>query len=197
MEEVLKGFEEYDCVIDRRAVYAPKTFIARMNDAVFDMRFKDYKPFSIWAIRKDLFEKIGGFNEKLEAFEDIELGDRLISMGYKIYFAEKAIQHHKGEPKTLREALKRSLWFGLRAKYYYRIQSSKEPKAKILLFAFLTLLIPLPQILLPFLTGIYVVLFAKVFRKLELRYAIFYPIYSILNAWVFYLAYIYSLMRRS
>lgn len=195
VEEVLKGFEKYDCVIDKRAVYAPKTFIAKMNDAVFDMRFKNYKPFSIWAIRKDLFERVGGFNEKLEAFEDVELGDRLIEKGYKIYFAKNAVQYHKGEPKTLKEALKRSWWFGVRAKEYYKVQPRKKPKLKFVLFTGLTLLIPLPSILFLTLSSIYTVLLIQVLRKgLRLKYALFYPVYSILNAWVFYFGYIYSLI---
>jgi len=197
VEEVLKGFEKYKCVIDRRAVYKPRTFIAKMNDAVFDMRYKNYKPFSIWAIDKELFEKIGGFDERLEAFEDVELGDRLISKGYKIYFAKKAVQYHKGEPKTLTEALRRSWWFGLRAKHYYAVQPSKKPKLKIKLFIFLTFLILLPPVLLAMLFGIYIILLFRVLGKIKLKYAWFYPIYSIINAWIFTIAYVYSLKRNS
>jgi len=198
VEEVLKGFEEYDCVIDRRAVYAPETFIARMNDAVFDMRFKNYKPFSIWAIRKNLFEDIGGFNENLDAFEDVELGDRLIEEGHRIFFATKAIQYHKGEPKTLREALKRSWWFGLRAKEYYKLRPEKKPKLKIMLFTGLTISILFPLITFLALLSIYIALLIQVlFKGLKTKYALFYPIYSILNAWVNYLGYAYSLSQNN
>lgn len=198
VEEVLKGFEKYDCVIDRRAVYAPKTFIAKMNDAVFDMRFKNYKPFSIWAIRKNLFADIGGFNKNLEAFEDVELGDRVIERGHEIFFASKAVQYHKGEPKTLREALRRSWWFGLRAKEYYKLRPEKKPRLKIMLFTGLTISILFLPITFLALLSIYIALLIQVLCKgLKPKYASFYPIYSISNAWVNYLGYVYSVITQS
>lgn len=44
---------------------------------------------ALFAIKKDVFMKTGGFNEKLPYVEDIEFGQRLSKMGYKIHLDKK------------------------------------------------------------------------------------------------------------
>jgi GT2 family glycosyltransferase len=51
---------------------------------------------SIAAIKKDVFEKIGGFNVKMESHEDLELGKRLSIKGFKIFFDKTLkVKHSK------------------------------------------------------------------------------------------------------
>jgi len=47
------------------------------------------------AIKKDVFEELGGFNDELFPGEDIEFDSRLIKTGHKIYFTPKATLVHK------------------------------------------------------------------------------------------------------
>lgn len=197
VEEVLKGFEKgYKCVIDRRAIYNPRTYIEKMGNAIFDMRYKNYKPFSIWAIKKDVFEEIGGFDENIEYSEDGDLGDRLLKEGYVIYFAKNAIQYHKGEPSTLREAMTRSWWAGLHAWQYYNKYPEKVPYIKILLYTLMTISIIFPIVFLLIFASLYLFLFVNVINNMEFKYAIIYPLYTILMRWPFYIGMIYTYFRK-
>jgi glycosyltransferase involved in cell wall biosynthesis len=63
-------------------------------------------------IKRAAFERVRGFNPKLITGEDMELGDRLRSAGYKIYRSPSFACVHKGEPRTLFEFLRRQAWHG-------------------------------------------------------------------------------------
>jgi len=53
-------------------------------------------------LRKDVFEKVGAFNERLVAAEDYDLHNRLLRHGFRIgYIKSKEI--HIGEPRCLLE----------------------------------------------------------------------------------------------
>jgi glycosyltransferase involved in cell wall biosynthesis len=86
LKEVLRGFDQgHVAVVDRRAVYQPKTFIAKMNDHFFDIRYADnYKPFTLWVIQKTILKQIGGYDPGVVGIEDADLADRLIARGYTI-----------------------------------------------------------------------------------------------------------------
>jgi glycosyltransferase involved in cell wall biosynthesis len=109
LKEIIKKFNGgADVVIDRRRMYQPKTFLQKCLDAQFDIRYAYYTPFSAWAFKREVLEKAGGYDKKLNQSEERDLGKRIKKMGYKILLAEKATQYHKGEPKNLREYLKRA-----------------------------------------------------------------------------------------
>lgn len=109
LKEIISKFEEgADAVIDRIKIYKPRTFSQRCFEAQFDIRYAYYKPFSAWAFRREVLEKTGGYDEKLIQSEERELGQRMKQHGYKIFLAKRAIQYHKGEPKNLKEYLKRA-----------------------------------------------------------------------------------------
>ncbi len=51
---------------------------------------------SISAVRKDIFSKMGGFDERISGVEDDELGFRLAEAGYKIYHSKEIqVVHYK------------------------------------------------------------------------------------------------------
>jgi len=54
-----------------------------------------------FAIRRDLFEEIGGFDEDLEIMEDMELAFRLSDMNFKFLFCNSAIAYHPSQPKNI------------------------------------------------------------------------------------------------
>ena len=113
IQEVEKVFQEgADAVIDRRKMYKPKGYFEKCWDHQFDLRYARYSPFSAWAFKRTVLEDLEGFDQQLEYAEDTDLGLRMISKGYKIILAERAIQHHKGEPRGLRSVVKRRYIFG-------------------------------------------------------------------------------------
>ncbi|PIR12913.1 glycosyltransferase [Candidatus Falkowbacteria bacterium CG11_big_fil_rev_8_21_14_0_20_39_10] len=95
-------------------------------------------------IRKDIFNKIGGFDEKFFMyFEDVDLCKRVKDLGYKICFYPKiSVTHLCGR------SLKKSL---TRKKYYYRSQDYFYKKHCGLFKAHLMRIIRFPYKLINFL----------------------------------------------
>ncbi|MBW2145769.1 MAG: glycosyltransferase family 2 protein [Deltaproteobacteria bacterium] len=67
---------------------------------VMKSEWKGHKPFSASAsavvYNRQALEDAGGFDETLEAYyEDVDLGFRLLLMGWKCVFASKAISYHR------------------------------------------------------------------------------------------------------
>ena len=65
-----------------------------------------------FGIKKELFIKAGGFDERLVVGEDTELSKRIKDMGYHIYLDPECLIYNKGFPKTLIEFLKVEIWHG-------------------------------------------------------------------------------------
>ena len=200
LKEVLKGFElGYDAVVDARFTYKPKTFIARMNDAFFIARYKHYKPFNAWVFKREVFEDLGGYdvNTSMGA-EDVELGDRLLKVGYKIYFARNAICYHMNEPQTMRAELRRAHNFGLHT-VKYRINKGGVKfwlKQAVFLSFFVLWLKPF------WLALLFLALCAYAFAKdafqhrLELKYLFFHPVYAVLSEFLFTLGLIVGVIKQ-
>ncbi|MDD5418157.1 MAG: glycosyltransferase [Candidatus Nanoarchaeia archaeon] len=130
LKHIAESFEKgADAVIDRRQVYKPETFISRMNNEIFSMRMKkeNYKPFSAWVFKREVLEKTKGFDNHLEAAEDVDLGTRTKQEGFVIVYQPSSVQYHKGEPKNLKELFKREWWFGKNMKNYYEKYPEKFP----------------------------------------------------------------------
>lgn len=62
---------------------------------------------------KAAFEAVGGFNERLTAFEDYDLNNRLVRAGYKVGRID-ARAVHLGEPRRLREVVLKYVYYGNR-----------------------------------------------------------------------------------
>jgi len=191
LKEVLARFEEgADAVIDRRAVLRPKSFVARMNDAIFTARYQTYEPFSAWAFKRSIFLKLSGFDKKLEYGEDVDLGDRLLAAGYSIACAQKAFQWHAGEPRSLREGIERSITFGRRMGGYYEKHPEKFPTRKIAAFTLLPFTLFFPPLFLVLVLAMYLHVFFKFLpRKISLKYVAAYPFYVIVTEFFFTLGY--------
>jgi glycosyltransferase involved in cell wall biosynthesis len=198
VEEVLEGFKKgADAVIDRRALYKPKTFIARYNDEMFNLRYKNYNPFSAWAFKKEVLERLGGFDEDLVAAEDRDLGARLLASGYRIAFADKAIQYHKGEPTSLWRAIKRSWWFGKNMWGYYRKYPKKTPSLNLAVYSLVVILFFNPIVWFAYITILYIALFLRSLQRgLKPQYALASPMISIFSGITFNIASIYGLVER-
>jgi len=62
---------------------------------------------------KKAFVTVGGFNEKLSAFEEYDLGNKLSRAGYSIGHIT-AKWYHLGEPKNLAEVVRKYVYYGNR-----------------------------------------------------------------------------------
>ncbi len=63
-------------------------------------------------VRRDAFEKVGGFREDLIAAEDVDLCHRLRQLGGRIICDKRIRNIHHGEPKTLIAFLRKEYWRG-------------------------------------------------------------------------------------
>jgi glycosyltransferase involved in cell wall biosynthesis len=63
------------------------------------------------AIRADVFQRIGGFDESLETCEDVDLCRRLVTRG-RLVADEALASVHYGDPRTLRAVYAGEVWRG-------------------------------------------------------------------------------------
>jgi glycosyltransferase involved in cell wall biosynthesis len=97
-------------------------------------------------LKKSIFNKIGGFNEKLESAEDYEFCLRGKKIGIKIINNPKLRVHHDGYPKTLRAFFYRERWHG-RGDYLSLKNFISSKAAIISLFLFINLWISIAGVL--------------------------------------------------
>jgi glycosyltransferase involved in cell wall biosynthesis len=163
--EIVKQFDKgAEAVIDRRKMYKPKTFLQKCLDAQFDIRYAYYKPFSAWAFRREVLEKTGGFDERLNQSEDRDLGKRVLKSGCRIFLAEKAVQYHKGEPQNLFQYFKRAFVVEKRrVEGYYEKYPKEIPNEKMFFTFTVVLLITLSLISSWFLLALFLFLLANYF----------------------------------
>jgi len=63
-------------------------------------------------IKKSVFDRIGGFDERLPTDEDADLGGRMLAAGLSIYEAHDVSATHLGNPKSVIGFFKKELWHG-------------------------------------------------------------------------------------
>lgn len=64
-------------------------------------------------VSRTLFERLGGFDERLRTGEDFDFSVRARSMGGRIFDDASLRVIHEGYPKTLREFVRREMWHGV------------------------------------------------------------------------------------
>jgi glycosyltransferase involved in cell wall biosynthesis len=64
-------------------------------------------------IARSAFEHVGGFREDLKTGEDTELGQRLTRAGYRIRADHRVSVLHYGNPESVRDFYRRSVWHAL------------------------------------------------------------------------------------
>jgi glycosyltransferase involved in cell wall biosynthesis len=91
-----------------------------------------------FAIRRDAFDSVGGFDERLETGEDAELGLRLTGAGHRILEDRTVRAVHLGNPKSLRAFFRKQVWHGLGMFGTVNARSLDKPTA--MLFAHVLML---------------------------------------------------------
>jgi len=64
------------------------------------------------AVRKDVFDDIGGFDPLLDTCEDVDLCNRIRSRGWRVLADARLRSIHYGDPRTLPDVFRGELWRG-------------------------------------------------------------------------------------
>lgn len=93
------------------------SFVAKAWDAHMENRRAkvgeiDWVPSGNLIMRRQVFEKIGGFNEFLFTSEDVDICERIRKAGYKIFAHPKLAIVHLGNPKSISDFFKKEVWRG-------------------------------------------------------------------------------------
>ena len=64
------------------------------------------------AVRREAFDRVGGFDSSLEASEDVALSQSLQQAGYRLLTNERLFSVHFGDPRDLRELFVSEMWRG-------------------------------------------------------------------------------------
>ena len=110
----------YDAVIVLDVSYPKPSFIAKVR---FYERLSYYRSGVYEAarfLRKELFFKVGGFDTRLYANEDYDLHQRLVKAKARISRTRHSFELHIGEPKSLREFVVKSIYYGSNIKCYVK-----------------------------------------------------------------------------
>jgi hypothetical protein len=95
---------------------ADSTWVQRMYDTLrvrtADRRDVDWLGAGNLAIRRAVFEQVGGFDERLEACEDVQLCQSVRRAGYRVISEPGMESVHHGDPETLSALFFGELWRG-------------------------------------------------------------------------------------
>ena len=64
-------------------------------------------------VRREAFDRVGGFREDLRTGEDAEIGQRIVAAGLRIRESTRVQSIHLGNPKSLGAFHRRMVWHGL------------------------------------------------------------------------------------
>ena len=127
--------KDIDAVMGAGYIYEPNGFYQKSKDVDRHIRMrKGYKIFGLstgWIIKKDVYEKIGGYTEKLEyGFpEDVEIVSKLHKQGYKTYFDNSTIYYEIERPSIIKDLQR----FYRRGQGYAKSNLTKEQKRRYLI----------------------------------------------------------------
>ncbi|MCK5267155.1 MAG: glycosyltransferase [Spirochaetes bacterium] len=74
--------------------------------------FVKFIPSGNFIVRKECFDKVNGFNEKLRVSEDADICYRLRQMKYKIFSSDSIVAFHFGAAQDLKGFFRKELWHG-------------------------------------------------------------------------------------
>jgi glycosyltransferase involved in cell wall biosynthesis len=94
---------------------APHWIEATWHDLHYVGRDRDvaYLNSGNFFVSRAAFEAVKGFRSDMWTGEDAELGKRLTAAGYRIRASARVTAYHLGNPKSVREFYRRTVWHGL------------------------------------------------------------------------------------
>lgn len=105
-EAVQKLDEGFDAITVSGTMDTSMGLWSRVRKAERDALVGDWAHTAPSFFRRGAFLAVGGFNEKLNAFEEYDLGNRLLRAGYSVGHIS-AKWYHLGEPKNLAEVVRK------------------------------------------------------------------------------------------
>jgi GT2 family glycosyltransferase len=131
MEEMTGPFQDTDVIAVKGAYKtSQRSLTARFAQVEFEERFKILRKASSIdmvdtysaAFRKDVFWKIGGFDESFPVAnnEDTDLSYKLSKLGYRMVFNPEAIVYHLNHPDTIQRYARLKFWRGYWRMVVYR-----------------------------------------------------------------------------
>ena len=123
IDEAKKG---HDAIVVHNSPDASVSWIARVRKFECDMYKYDIIHSSARFVRKEVFQKIGGFNEKITAGEDYDFQNKLNKNGYKTGFID-AEALHLGEPTSFWKHMKKYYEYG---KDFVRYEQENKNESK-------------------------------------------------------------------
>ena len=123
VEKMKKGF---DAVVVHNSPDIRVSWIAKIRKFEVDMYKYNITHSSARFVKKEVYEKIGGFNEKITAGEDYDFQNKLNRGGYKTGFVD-AEALHLGEPTNFRKHMLKYYEYG---KDFVNYQSENKEESK-------------------------------------------------------------------
>jgi len=107
IEEAVQKIEEgFDAITISGTMDTTMGLWSKVRKAERDAVVGDWAHTAPSFFKRDAFFAVGGFNENLNAFEEYDLGNKLVRAGYSIGHIN-AKWYHLGEPKNLAEVVRK------------------------------------------------------------------------------------------
>ena len=119
----------YDAVVVHNSPDVRVSWIAKIRKFEVDMYKYDITHSSARFVKKNVYKKIGGFNEKITAGEDYDFQNKLNRAGYKTGYIE-AEALHLGEPTNIWKHLMKYYEYG-KDFVNYQKENKEESKKQI------------------------------------------------------------------
>lgn len=109
LEDDIVGAVGGGCLVPPDASWLEKAWVFQQKDTTKE---SIYLPGSNFILRKDIFNKLGGFDETMFAGEDDDFSKKLRKEGYILILHKSCFVIHLGYPKSLIGVAKRQIWHG-------------------------------------------------------------------------------------
>jgi glycosyltransferase involved in cell wall biosynthesis len=99
-----------------------------------------YIPSGNLIVSRKAFKAVGGFDESLTTSEDVDICNRLVKNGFKIFLDPSIIAFHLGYPEGIYQMIVREMWHGQNATKLFRGDLKKVVNLRVFLFSLINLL---------------------------------------------------------
>jgi glycosyltransferase involved in cell wall biosynthesis len=127
IDKVNEGFE---AVVVHNSPDVTISWVARIRKFEVDMYKYDLNHSSARFVSKAIYEKVGGFNDKITAGEDYDFQNKLNRLNVKTGFVD-AEALHLGEPKSMWKHLRKFYWYGADFVNYKESATKEESGAQL------------------------------------------------------------------
>jgi glycosyltransferase involved in cell wall biosynthesis len=110
------------------------------DKSIYDKSNKDEAGEMFFVMKKEIYDKLGGYNEKIFYYEDQEIVDKFYNQGYKTMFIKGANQYYE-LPSTINEFKRQCQWI---AKGVSSIKNKKVRKERKIRWMVKTLILISP-----------------------------------------------------